>query len=184
MSTFNPHNTESAPDGSRPILEGAQKSLGFVPNLYGVLAESPAALKAYTGLSAAYGGSSLDATEQQVVLITAAALNGCEYCVAAHSTIAGMQKLDGDVIGAVRDDRPIGDAKLEALRQFTQAVVRERGWVPADQVETFVAAGYTKAQLLEVIVGVGLKTISNYVNHIVDTPVDEQFAANAWKRPA
>ena len=121
------HTPESAPEGSRAILEGAQRAMGFVPNLYGVFAGAPAALTGYTGLGQAFEQSSFSATERQVVLLAASAENGCEYCMAAHSTLAAMQQVAPDVVEALRDLEPLTDPKLEALRTFTLRWSRTAG---------------------------------------------------------
>ena len=111
-----------------------------------------------------------------MVLITANFDNGCTYCMAAHTTMSKRQKLPEDVIQALRDNTPIADAKLEALRVFTRAVFHKRGWVDQADLDAFYAAGYEKHHVLEVVVGLAFKTISNYTNHVVDTPVDDAFA--------
>ncbi len=185
MTDFGVHTIKSAPEASRPILEKAQKTLGFVPNLYGIFAESPAMLEAYATLGGIFDRStSFSATERQVVLLTAIFENECDYCMAAHSTIAGMQCVPDDVVQALRGGEPIPDARLEALSDFARKVVRERGWVSEGDVQAFLDAGFTQAQLLEVILGIGMKTLSNYANHIARTPVDEAFQANAWTPPS
>ncbi len=183
MPKFTVHDPTSAPEPSRSILEQSRKALGFVPNLYGVLAESPAVLKGYTSLSAIFEGGSLSATERQVVLLTASFENGCDYCMSAHTAIARMQRVPTGVVAAIRGGAPIQDRKLEALREFTRELVRQRGWVAEEKVQTFLDAGYTRAQVLEVILGVGLKTISNYANHLAGTPLDAAFKSHAWTRP-
>ncbi len=180
MSIFSIHTPETAPEDSRPILDEARRGLGFVPNLLGALAEAPATLKAYVTLSDILAKSSFTATEREVVLIATSVRNDCTYCVAAHSAIAGMHKVSADVIAAVRDARPIPDARLEALRRFAETVVDKRGWATEDDVQAFLAAGFGRQQVLEVILGVAFKTISNYTNHLVDTPLDEAFAGQAW----
>lgn len=183
MSTFTTHNVESAPKAAKAILEGAQKALGFVPNLYANMAESPAVLTAYTTLAGNFEKSSLTPTEQQVVLLTASVINGCEFCVAAHSVIAKhMQKIDAEIVDAIRNRRPIADAKLQTLAAFTSAVVNDRGFVTGQPIDDFLAAGFTKAQALEVILGLTLKTLSNYTNHLTETKTNEQFAGEAWSR--
>lgn len=106
------HTIDSAPSGSKEILANALKSLGFVPNLYAVMSEAPALIKAYASISKIFEETSLSATERQVVLLTTSYENDCEYCVAAHSVIAGMQKVPGDVVDAIRTGRPIADPKL------------------------------------------------------------------------
>lgn len=184
MPKFPVHDATSAPEQSRPILEQSRKALGFVPNLYGVLAESPALLKGYTTLSAIFEGCSLSATERQIVLLTCSFENGCDYCMAAHAAIARMQRVAESVIAAVRDGAVIPDPKLRALREFTRQVVRQRGWVIEKDVQAFLGAGYTKEQVLEAILGVGIKTLSNYANHIAGTSLDDAFKPHAWSKPA
>lgn len=184
MTKLQVHTIDSAPEKSKPILEKAQKGLGFVPNLYGVLADSPAMLEAYTTLGGILDRGSFSATERQVVLLTTSFENECDYCMGAHSTIAGMQKVPDEVVQALRDGSPLPDARLEALRTFTRKLVGERGWVSDADVETFLAAGFERAQLLEVILGVGLKTLSNYTNHVSKTPLDEAFQRNSWTSPS
>jgi len=183
MTRFDLHTPESAPEASRPMLEGAQKSLGFVPNLYATFAESPQLLKAYLSISQALDQGTFTPTERQIVLLTTSFANQCDYCMAAHSTIAGMQQVPADVVSALRDGTPLADAKLEALRQFTAKLVEQRGWVDPTDVDAFIAAGYTKAQVLEAILGVGMKTLSNYTNHIAKPALDDAFQPQAWSRP-
>ncbi len=185
MTEFTVHSIDSAPEGSKATLTQAQKAMGFVPNLYGVMAESPAMLQAYAALGGIFESkSSFTATQRQVVLITTIFENECDYCMAAHSTIAGMQRVPEDVVQALRRGEPISDPALEALSAFTRKVVRERGWVSQDDVQEFLDAGYRKAQVLEVVLGIGMKVLSNYANHIAKTPVDEAFQAHTWAPPS
>lgn len=180
MTEFRVHTAETAPEASRPVLAQAEKAFGLVPNLIGVFAESPAVAKGYMALAGALQTSSLSALEREVVLISASVENECHYCVAAHTTVTQLQGLDQDVIAAVRAGGPVRDARLEALRRFTTQVVRQRGFVADVDVADFLKAGFTRAQVLELVLGVGLKTISNYVNHLAETPLDAPFQANAF----
>ena len=180
MSKFNVHTKETAPTKSAELLGNAEKVFGFIPNLLGVFAESPATLKAYLTIGQIFDESSFSATERQVVALAASRFNECRYCVAAHSVVADLQKVPADVIEAIRNDQPIADSKLEVLRTFTTAVVEKRGWVSDDEIAAFLAAGYSRAQILEVILGISLKTLSSYSNHIADTPLDDAFASKAW----
>jgi uncharacterized peroxidase-related enzyme len=182
--TYPVHTIDSAPAAAKEILAGAKKGLGFVPNLFAVMAEAPALLKAYTKLSGIFDETSLSATERQVVLLTASYVNNCEYCIAAHSIIAGMQKVRADVVQAIRDGRPIADKKLEALRRFAAAVVNSRGWPSDAETAALLSAGYGRQQVFEVVLGVGMKTLSNYANHIAKTPLDQAFASAAWSKAA
>jgi len=170
------------PKESEPFLNGAKKKFGFVPNLLTVLARSPKSLEAYLSVSELFGKSGLNPVEQQLVLITASISNDCEYCVAAHSTIALMQKMPEEVLVALRDGQEIPDKKLEALRQFTIHIVEKRGFVSQDDRTAFLSVGYLESNIHDVILGVTQKTLSNYTNHIFQTEVDEVFSKFAWKK--
>jgi uncharacterized peroxidase-related enzyme len=183
MKSFAVHSETTAPEGSREMLAAVSKGLGFVPNLMGVLAGAPAALEAYLTLSKLFDSTSLTTAERQVVLLSVSFENGCDYCMAAHSGLALMQGVPGDVVGALRDGTPISEARLEALRTFTASVTRRRATVPEAEVEAFIAAGFSRQQLLEVLVGVTQKTLSNYVNHLAHTPLDAAFKAHQWSHP-
>lgn len=180
MTQFDIHTSETAQAGAAKILRGVEGALGFVPNLYGIFAESPSALKAYMEIGKIFDESSFSATERQTVILAASRFNECNYCMAAHTVVAGMQMVSSDVVDAVREDRPIDDPRLEALRLFTTAVVEKRGWASDTDVSAFLAAGFSKAQILEVIVGVSFKTLSNYTNHLAETPLDAAFQAAEW----
>ena len=180
MSNYQVHNKETASAASAEILGNAEKAYGFIPNLLGVMAESPALLNAYMAIGKVFEESSFSATERQVVILTASRFNECRYCMAAHSVVAGMQKIPADVIEAIRNDTPIADARLETLRTTVTAMVDQRGWLSEEATAAFFAAGYTKAQLLEVIVGISYKTLSNYVNKIAEAPLDDAFSGGAW----
>lgn len=181
MTQFNVHTHDSAPEQSKPVLQAVEKAYGFLPNLIGVFAESPAAVEAYTTLAGIFDKSDFTATERQIVLMTNNRLNNCTYCMAAHSTISKMQSVPDDVITALRDNRPLADPKQEALRLFAEKVNQQRGNVDTETVQEFVEAGYSKANVLEVIVGTGLKVLSNYTNHIAETPLDPAFQDAEWQ---
>jgi alkylhydroperoxidase family enzyme len=144
------------------------------------MAESPAVIRGYMGLAAAFAASSFSPLEQHVVLQTVNAANACYYCLAAHSSAAiGVTGVDPATDAALREMRSLGDARLEALRRFALAVVRERGRVSEETLHAFFDAGFTPAQVLEIVLGVGMKTISNYINHLAATPVDAAFAPHS-----
>lgn len=164
-------------------MQKAEQAFGFVPNLIGVLAESPAAAQAYLDLNTIFSSSSFTATEQQVVLLAISRYHECHYCIAAHSTVAQMQKVPSEVVQAIRNDQPIPNKQLEVLRTFTTEVVDKRGWVSQQDLDTFFAAGYNKSHVLDIIIGAAQKTISNYTNHVSETPVDEVFLEHSWKAP-
>jgi uncharacterized peroxidase-related enzyme len=182
MTNFAVHTAETAPAASRPLLEGIARSFGFVPNLFGVFAESPAALRGALAIYEAFSTSSLSPADQQLIMLAASEANDCEYCVAAHSTLAKrMAKMDAALVDAVRRRAPLSDSRLDALVTFTRKVVEQRGVLADAEVSAFLDAGYTRAQVIEVLLGVGMKTFNNYVDHIAHTPLNDQFKAEAWQ---
>lgn len=180
MTNFKTHTIESAPADSQPFLEGAKNAYSFVPNLLGTMATAPALLEGYITLAGIFDKTDLSETERQIILMTNNRLNGCTYCMAAHTTISQMANVPTDVIEALRTNTPIADAKLEALRIFAAIVNETRGWPSDEQVANFIAAGYSEQTVLEVILGTGLKVLSNYTNHVAATKVDDAFAPNIW----
>jgi uncharacterized peroxidase-related enzyme len=182
MSTFRLHDVESAPEESKPILENSQKTMGMIPNAHAVLAESPQTLKAYNMLHELFSNTSFNKDEITVVWQTINVDNECTYCVPAHTAIAKQMGVSDDISQALRDEAPLPDDKLEALRTFTQQVMAKRGNVEKADLDAFFKAGYGHQQVLEVVLGLAQKTISNYVNHMAETPLDEPFQPLSWQR--
>ena len=180
MTTFPVHSSETAPEASKPILAATQKKFGFVPNLIRVLAEAPVTAETYTPVMDIFERSSLSDAEQQTVLLSASLINECDYCMAAHSTVASMKNVPAEIIEALRSGTTLPDARLDALAVLTRSIVETRGWPTEAAKEAFFAAGYGTREYQEVIVGVALKTLSNYVNHAADTPLDPAFEAAKW----
>ena len=178
------HDPATAPEGSRETLNKVESAFGFIPNLMKVFAGAPPLLQASLAVSELFEQTSLDPTERQIVLLATSFENRCDYCVAAHTVIARMQKLPSDVIEALREDRPIADGKLEALRRYAAETARTRGWPSEATRKRFLEAGYTPQHALEVILGVGMKTLSNYTNHLANTPLDDAFAPGEWEAAA
>lgn len=184
MTAFPLHTHETAPQTSQPLLDKAKAAYGFVPNLLAGMAEAPALLEGYMTLNKIFGKSALSETERQIILMTNNRLNGCSYCMAAHTTISKGAGVPADVIESLRQGAAIADPKLEALRQFAAKVNETRGWVAQADLEAFLAAGYTQQTVLEVILGTSLKVMSNYTNHLAKTPVDAAFQKDTWKNEA
>jgi uncharacterized peroxidase-related enzyme len=182
MSDYPVHTLQSAPAASQETLAKLKEGWGFLPNLGAVIAESPAALEL---LANAYGAlmskSELTAAEQQIISVAASRENRCEYCVSAHSTMALSAQVPADLLTNLREGRPLKDAKLEALRVVTIKMVTERGYLSEEDRRRFFAAGYTPGQLLEVVGWVAIKTLTNYTNHIANTPIDPQWQGQLWK---
>jgi len=180
MTDFTTHTIESAPDAAKPFLEGAKKAVGFVPNLYATMAEAPTLLETYLTVAQIFGKTDLSETERQIILMTNNRLNGCEYCMAAHTTISKGAGVPDDILDDLRAGTALADPKLEALRKFSIVVNESRGWPSDTDIQALLDAGYTKQTVLEVVLGTALKVLSNYTNHIAETPVDAAFQANAW----
>lgn len=182
MQKFKIYTLETAPEVSKVFLASSQRSAGFIPNMHAIMAESPVMLKAYKEIGRIFGETSFTPIEQEVIEMTINQVNECTYCVAAHSYFDRLSKYPEEILNALVENKIIDNSKLQTLRLFTKAVVEKRGWVSKEEIETFHLAGYSKEQLLEIIVGIAHKTISNYLNHIAETPIDEQFKINI-KRP-
>lgn len=183
MTQFTLHTVEDAPEKSRPLLEDSKKSFGRVPGLHAVMAEAPALLDGYKHLHRLFAQeTSFDKDELTVVWQAINVEHACHYCVPAHTGIAKAMKVDDTITEALRNETPLPTPRLEALRDFTLAVVRQRGNVTEDQVQAFLDAGFTQRQILEVILGVAQKVMSNYTNHLAQTPVDAPMQAYAWEK--
>ncbi len=180
MTDYKTHTVESAPEASKAILKTVRQKLGFVPNLMATMAESPVMVEAYLTLMGLFDRSTLSETERQVVLMTNNRLNGCTYCMAAHTAVSKMAGVDDGVIDALRAGAAIDDPKLEELRSFSIVIHETHGRPTAAQIEAFLAAGYTKETILEVILGTSLKVLSNYTTPITAPRLDDGFASMAW----
>lgn len=179
MGFFEKHTDRTAPAGAAEVLAKVKERYGFIPNLAAYLAESPLVLNAVLDLSGAFDKTSLTPQERQVVLLTVSALNGCWYCKTVHSALGKGAGVDADTLKAIVALKPISDRRLSALRDFTRAVVEEKGWVKDAQIASFTDAGFGKAQVFEVVLGVALKTLTNYSNHMAGAQPNPEFVAMA-----
>jgi len=176
------HNIESAPQESKEQLEASIKAFGMIPNLHGVLAESPDLLRAYKMLHQSFSNTSFNTEELTVVWQTINVEHECHYCVPAHTGIAHMMKVNPEITEALRNSTALPTAKLQALHNTTLSIVRNRGHISETELAAFYAAGYGERQVLEIILGLSQKIISNYTNHIANTPVDPAFKKFAWEK--
>ncbi len=183
MNGFVLHTPVSAPGGAAEQLGAIRRAWGFLPNLHGTLAEAPTVLQGYDTLFTLAGQGTLSPAEQQVVFIATSRENGCEYCVSGHSVLAAHAQLQPPAIAALREGGRIDDPRLEALHAFATAVVLRRGVLTETEVAAFLAAGFTRAQVLEVVLIIAAKTISNTVNQLAGTPLDAFMAKTAWVAP-
>jgi alkylhydroperoxidase family enzyme len=177
---FELYNQQNAPADSQPLLENSVKNFGMVPNLHAVLAESPATLEAYQVLHQLFQQTDFDEEEITVVWQTINVEHQCHYCVPAHTAIAYGMKVDPVVINALRDRTELPTRKLQVLHLTTLSLVRNRGQLREQELADFFAAGYERRHLLEIILGISQKVISNYSNHQADTPVDKPFQKFEW----
>ncbi|MEO1119405.1 MAG: peroxidase-related enzyme [Pseudomonadota bacterium] len=167
-----PATVADAPAQSQPLLENVQKSLGSVPNLFRIVANSPAALEGYLGLNGALAQGQLNAATRERIALAVAEINGCGYCLAAHSYLGkNVAKLTGTEIAANRQGTST-DARADAAVRFAAEIARERGQVSADAVNTVKRAGYSDAEVVEIVAHVALNTLTNYVNEVLDTAID------------
>jgi alkylhydroperoxidase family enzyme len=175
MSDFKLHDKESAREESKRLLEGSEKAFGMIPNLHAVMAEAPGILEAYQQIHELFVNSSFDKNELTVVWQTINVFNECHYCVPAHIAIAKNMGADESITENIKAGKALDDDKLEALRQFTLVMLKKRGDASESELESFYEAGYEQRQALEVILGIAQKTMSNFTNHIAQTPIDEPF---------
>jgi len=186
MSTFDLHTLRTAPVGSQEQLAEVTRVWGFTPNLHAILAESPAALIGYDTLFNMIAGTTLSPVEQQAVFLAVTVFHRCEYCTMGHTYLSRRVGMDEAALAALRVGDLPHDPNLAALCRFTRALLEMRGDVGDAVVKAFLAAGFSRANVLEVVTIIATKTISNYVNHLSRTP-HEAFMSDpalAWVAPA
>jgi uncharacterized peroxidase-related enzyme len=161
-----------APADSQPLLEAVRKQLGTVPNMMKLLATAPAALEGYLALSGALGKGALDAKLRESVALVVSEHNGCDYCLAAHTFVGkNFAKLSDEATAKARDGLGL-DERTTAALIFARSVARERGRVQEAEITALREAGFTDAQVLEIVVNVALTVLTNYVNNVAQTELD------------
>ncbi len=167
-----PASIETSPEGSRPLLEAVKQQFGTVPNLFRVVGNSPAALEGYLGLNGALAKGSLNAATRERIALAIAEVNGCDYCLSAHTYIGrNLAKLDDAEIAANRNGAS-NDPRADAAVRFAVAVINARGHIGDAAVNAVRAAGYDDAQIVEIVLHVALNTLTNYVNEVAGTAID------------
>ncbi|PJE38049.1 carboxymuconolactone decarboxylase [Pseudooceanicola lipolyticus] len=181
MTKFEKFDESNAPAEAVPLIEKSKAAFGRLPGLHAVMAGAPALLDGYQVLHRLFAEeTSFDADEKTVVWQTINVAHECHYCVPAHTGIAKAMKVSDEISNALRDETPLPSAKLEALRSFTLAMLESRGRPSEAQMQAFLDAGYNQRHVLEIILGLAQKVMSNYTNHIAETPVDEGMKKFAW----
>ena len=167
-----PATIEAAPAASQPLLQAVKKQLGLTPNLFRLVANSPAALEGYLSLSDALGKGELPAPTRERIALAVAEINGCDYCLSAHTYLGrNVAKLDDGEITANRGGAS-NDIKADAAVRFAVKVTKLRGRVTDQDFAAVKAAGYTDAQIIEIVQHVALNTWTNYINTVAQTEID------------
>lgn len=183
MSAYHVHTIETAPEGSKAHLQGLQKGFGMIPNLAAAMSESPELLRGFLSIREILYNGTFTPGEIQVLALTNAFENGCQYCMSLHSTLALKEGVSNDTVQALRAGESPKEAKLRALSDLSRQLVRERGRAREMELRAFHAAGYSKAQALEVVLGVAVSILPNFAHHLTMCPIDEAFMAQLWSDP-
>lgn len=177
MSDFIRHDKESAPEASRELLSNIEQGFGFIPELFHYMAEAPVTIKAYTQLDELLKESSLSDQQVQLALLTASTTNDCEFCKVAHHAMARQAGVGADTIKAIKSGDDPEEPKDRALVQLVRSMVQERGFVPEQVQKAFLDAGFEQQQILELVLAVSLKTLSNYTNHLTHPEPNPELKA-------
>lgn len=184
MVEFTCHSVQTAPEAARSSLEQAAREMGGdLPNIYRYMAESPELLDGYRQLRNQLTKTKLTSVEQELVQLVISFEHGCTYCMAGHSMRAKMIRMDADTIAALRAGTAITDPRLAALAAFTRQMVLTRGHASETEIEAFLAAGYTRQNALEVVLAIAAKVLTNYANHLFETPLNDFLKPFAWTKP-
>jgi alkylhydroperoxidase family enzyme len=180
MTNFPILTSESAPERSKPALQQLQSAFGMIPNIAGAMATSPVLINSLVGLFGNVHGGSFTERQVQAVLLTDAVTNASTWAVAFHTTLALKEGIDPAAVQAIRDGRLPKDSKLAALSALAKTMIEKRGRLNEKDVDQFLAAGFGKDHLLEVIAAVAASTITNYTSSITKPPLEPPFQAHAW----
>jgi uncharacterized peroxidase-related enzyme len=174
---------DNAEPEAKSLLESAKKNLGFIPNMYAYMANAPILLDSYLYAYALFRQKSgFTPVEQEVIFLTISKENGCHYCVAAHSFVGdAMSKVPTEVTDAIREGITIPDTRLQALSAYTKILLNSRGHPCEESTAAFFAAGYHESDILNIVQAISVKVLSNYANHLFQTPLDDVFKVRAWQ---
>jgi alkylhydroperoxidase family enzyme len=180
MTNFPVHTIESAPERSKPALQQLQAAFGMIPNLIGAMSTSPVLINSLVGLFGNVHGGSFTEAQVQIVLLTDAVTNGSAWAVAFHTTLALKEGIDPADVQAIREGRLPKEAKFAALSGLAKTMIEKRGRLNDEDIDRFIAAGFGKDHLLEVVAAVAASTITNYTGSITKPPLEAPFQAHAW----
>jgi alkylhydroperoxidase family enzyme len=180
MTHFRVHTIESAPERSKPAMQQLKAAFGAIPNIAGVMATSPVLINSLVGLFGNVHGGSFTEPQIQAVLLTDAVTNAAEWAVAFHTALALKEGLDPADVQAIREGRLPKDVNLAALSALAKTMIEKRGRLDEQDINRFLAAGFSKDHLLEVIAIIAASTITNYTASITKPPLDAAFEAYVW----
>jgi AhpD family alkylhydroperoxidase len=183
MSAYQVHTIQTAPEGSKASLQGLQKGIGMIPNLAAAMSESPELLRGFLSIREIFYGGTFTPGEIQVLALTNAFENGCPYCMSLHSAFASKEGVSNETVQTLRAGDSPKEAKLRALSDFSRRLVRDRGRPREEDLRAFHDAGYTKAQALEVVLGVAVSILPNFAHHLTKCPIDDVFRSQLWTDP-
>ena len=181
MPNYPIHTIASAPENSKPALEQLQQAFGVLPNIAAAIANSPKLISSLTGVFQQVHSSSLTEQEIQIVLLTDAVANSSMYAVAFHTALALQQGVSSEETGAIRERRVPADKRFAALSTLAKTLIEKRGHLSEQELDAFLAAGFTKEQVLEVIAVVAASTITNYAGTVANPPLEDTFRQHAWQ---
>ncbi|MGC1511260.1 carboxymuconolactone decarboxylase family protein [Ketobacter sp. MCCC 1A13808] len=176
------HTMASVPDHTKKLLESVADSIGFVPNIYAVTAESHHALAGLLAINNMFRDSSFSPEEQQVILMVTSVENGCDYCVSGHTLMSQTLGIQQQIILAIRNQEPIRDPRYHILQRVVVELVCCRGRIDQSTLMNFLEQGYSKAQFFELALGVSVKTFTNYVSNALSLTLDDAFEPYQWHR--
>jgi alkylhydroperoxidase family enzyme len=182
MTDFPVHTMESAPERSKPALRQLQSAFGMIPNLIGAMSTSPILIDSLVGLFGKVHGGSFTEAQVQIILLTDAVTNASTWAAAFHTTLALKEGIDPADVQAIREGRLPKDGKFAALSALAKTMIEKRGHQSDKDVDRFLAAGFGKDHLLEVIAAVAASTITNYTGSITKPPLEAPFEDHAWPR--
>ncbi|WP_282609820.1 carboxymuconolactone decarboxylase family protein [Pelagibius sp. Alg239-R121] len=181
MARFNVHTPETAPAPSVDILKALEETIGFIPNVFAVIAGTPVVLEAFAMLNQKFSDASLTETEREVLQMAVSVENLCGYCVAGHTAFALNHGVPAQTVRALRREDILTDERLNALAVFARAVVVAKGRIGDAELHRFLAAGFKMEQVQEVVLGICVKTFSNLISNLLDVPLDDAFQTHRWQ---
>jgi len=177
MTDFTFYTVEDSDNAAKDILLSIENKYGFVPNLFAYMAEAPYLIEAYLLLSDLLEKSDLSAAQQHMSLLAISHYNNCGFCQVAHRAFAKMNKAKAQTLTAIVENSEIEDASDKVLVEMVQAMTANRGVVSDEQIEHFLAAGFSRRNIYDLVLMISIKTLSNYANHLTAPEPNEQLLA-------